>query len=196
VIVSYGRVPAKIAKRVPIGLALTYATMFMSPANAATANRLAAQGLVTWINYPELGKPHGTYDNPSVSVDADWVQLEGALAVDYEAKRAWDDAKGPIMAAAITRMIARVVAGEALRQSAKDSTVGAILSLGTQAALVAADTPDTRSWETLPARVVVGRMRVPAGKHRIILTSRGQKRERMVTLEPKGWAVAGITVLR
>jgi hypothetical protein len=168
----------------------------MSAANAATANRLAAQGLVTWINYPELGKPHGAYDNPSVSLDADWVQLEGALAVDYEAKRAWDDAKGPIMAAAITRMITRIVAGEALRQSTKDSTLGALLSLGTQATLTAADTPDTRSWATLPARVAVGRMRVPPGKHRVVLTSRGQKRERIITLKPKDWAVAGITVLR
>jgi hypothetical protein len=196
VIVSYGRVPAKVAKRVPIGLALTYATIFMSPANAATANRLAAQGLVTWINYPELGKPKGTYDNPSVSLGSEWIQLEGALAVDLEARAAWEDAKGPIMAAAIVRMITRIVAGEALRQSAKDSTVGALLSLGTQAALVAADTPDTRSWETLPARVAIGRMRVQPGQHRVILTSRGVKKTSTLTLKPKDWAVAGITVLR
>jgi tetratricopeptide (TPR) repeat protein len=196
VIVSYGRVPAKVAKRVPIGLALTYATLWMSPANAATANRLAAQGLVTWINYPELGKPRGTYDNPSVSLGSEWVQLEGALAVDLEARAAWEDAKGPIMAAAIVRMITRIVAGEALRRSAKDSTVGAILSLGTQAALVAADTPDTRSWETLPARVAIGRVRVRPGQHRVVLTSRGLKKNQTLTLKPKGWAVAGITVLR
>jgi hypothetical protein len=194
--VSYGRVPAKVAKRVPIGLALTYASMFISPANAATANRLAAQGLVTWINYPELGKPKGTYDTPAVSLDGKWVQLEGALAVDLEAQRAWEEAKGPIMAAAIVRMITRVVAGEALRRSAKDSTVGALLSLGTQAALVAADTPDTRSWETLPARVAIGRIRIPAGKHRMGLFARGAKRDRTITLQANGWAVAGITALR
>jgi hypothetical protein len=196
VIVSYGRVPAKVAKRVPIGLALTYATIWMSPANAATANRLAAQGLVTWINYPELGKPRGTYDNPAVSLGSEWIQLEGALAVDLEARRAWEDAKGPIMAAAIVRMITRIVAGEALRQSAKDSTVGALLSLGTQAALVAADTPDTRSWETLPARVAIGRVRVRPGQHRVVLHSRGSKKDHKLTLKPNDWAVAGITVLR
>jgi hypothetical protein len=196
VIIGYGRVPAKIAKRIPIGLALTYATLWMSAANAATANRLAAQGLVTWINYPELGKPRGAYDTPTVALDSQWVPLEGALAVDLEAKRAWDDARGPVVASAITRMIARVVAGEAVRRSAKDSTVGLILSLGTQAALVAADTPDTRSWETLPARIAVGRIRVKPGKHDVTLTSRGIQRRRSVTLAPNGWALAGLTVLR
>jgi uncharacterized protein len=196
VVIGYGRVPAKIAKRIPIGLALTYATLWMSAANASQANRLAAQGLVTWINYPELGKPHGAYDTPSVSLDGQWVQLEGGLAVDLEAKRAWDDARGPVVAAAITRMVARVIAGEAIRRSAKDSTVGAILSLGTQAALVAADTPDTRSWETLPARVAIARVRVKPGQHRLTLTSRGIRRERAVTLTANGWGFAGLTVLR
>jgi len=38
-----------LAKRIPIGLALTYASAFMSPANASQANHLAAQGLVTWV---------------------------------------------------------------------------------------------------------------------------------------------------
>jgi hypothetical protein len=196
VLIGYGRVPAKVAKRIPIGLALTYASMWMSAANAAQANRLAAQGLVTWINYPELGKPQGVYDNPTVALDGQWIRLEGALAVDLEAKRAWDDARGAVVAAAITRMVARVVAGEALRRSAKDSTVGAILSLGTQAALVAADTPDTRSWETLPARVAVSRVRVRPGQHRFVLSSRGVQRTRNVTVTPNGWGFAGLTVLR
>jgi tetratricopeptide (TPR) repeat protein len=196
VVIGYGRVPAKIAKRIPIGLALTYASFWMSAANSAQAERLAAQGLVTWINYPELGKPHGAYDTPSVSLDGKWIQLEGGLAVDLEAKRAWDDARGPIVASAITRMIARVIAGEAIRRSAKDSTVGAILSLGTQVALVAADTPDTRSWETLPARVAIARVRVRPGQHRLTLTPRGVRRERAVTLTANGWGFAGLTVLR
>ncbi|HEX6764434.1 MAG TPA: hypothetical protein VF103_03130 [Polyangiaceae bacterium] len=196
VVVAYGRVPAKIAQRIPIGLALTYASFFLSPANAAQANRMAAQGLVTWINYPELGKPRGAYDNPAVSIDGRWAPLEGALGVDLEAKRAWDEARGAVVASAITRMIARIIAGEALRQSAKDSTVGALLSLGTQAALTAADTPDTRSWETLPARVVVGRLRVSPGQHKVTIVSRGVQRTRTVTVAENGWGFASLTVLR
>jgi uncharacterized protein len=171
VIIGYGRVPAKIAKRIPIGLALTYASAFMSPANSSTANRLAAQGLVTWINYPELGKAHLGSTTPSFSLDGRYHQLDGVLAVDMEAKRAWDDVRGPVMAAAITRLITRIIAGEALGSTAKDSTLGALISLGTQATLTAADTPDTRSWETLPARVAIARVRVPVGKHDVVLSA-------------------------
>ena len=195
-IIGYGRVPAKIAQRVPIGLALTYASVFMSPANAATANRLAAQGLVTWINYPELGKPRLGASNPSFALDGRYQQLDGVLAVDLEAKRAWDEAKGPIMAAAITRMISRVLAGEALRHTTSDSTLGAILSLGTQATLTAVDTPDTRSWETLPARIAVGRLRVPAGKHDVVVAVGRTRVTRRVEVSANGWNVTTLTVLQ
>jgi hypothetical protein len=196
VVVSYGRVPAKIARRIPIGLALTYAALYLSPQQNATANRLALQGLVTWVNYPELGKPRGQYDSPTLSIDGRFAPLEGALAVDLEAKRAWDDAKGAVVASAITRMITRVVAGEAVRRTTDDGILGVLLSLGTQATLTAVDTPDTRSWETLPARVAIGRIRVRPGQHRATISSRGEQRTRTVTVTANGWGFAGLTVLR
>jgi hypothetical protein len=200
VIVEYGRVPPKIAKRVPIGLALTYASVFISPANYQTANRLAAQGLVTWINYPELGKPRVGWVDPQVNIDATPWALDGVLAVDLEAQRAWEEAKGPIVGAAIVRMITRVVAGTAAGYAAKqasgESWVGALVSLGTQAALVAADTPDTRSWETLPARVAIGRVRLPAGTHQVFVAANGKQLKKPVTLDAKGFATTTLTVLR
>jgi hypothetical protein len=196
VIVGYGRVPPKVAKRVPIGLALTYATVFMSPANAATANRLAAQGLVTWVNYPELGKARLGASNPTFALDGRYQRLDGVLAVDLEARKAWEEAKGTVMAAAITRLITRVVAGEALGATASDSTLGALISLGTQATLTAADTPDTRSWETLPARIAIGRVRIPAGKHTVALSANGGSITRTIEMTANGWAAVALTVLR
>jgi hypothetical protein len=118
VIVGFGRVPAKYAKRLPIGLALTYASGAMSPGDRQKANYLAAQGLVTWVNYPELGKGRGQYDVPGFALDGDWQRIEAVLAVDRVAKRAWDEAKGAVIASAITRMLTRVVAGEAIRREA------------------------------------------------------------------------------
>src|SRR6185295_1411362 len=94
-------------------------------------------------------------------------------AVDQEAKKAWDDAKGTVIASAITRLIARVVAGEAIRRSTNDSLLGAVLSLGTQATLTAVDTPDTRSWATLPARIAIGRVRVRPGVHVVQVEASG-----------------------
>lgn len=198
-IIGYGRVPAKLARRVPIGLALTYASLYMSAGDDATANRLAAQGLVTWVNYPELGRPRLGWVDPRLAVDRQPAALDGVLAVDQEARRAWDDAKGPIMAAAITRTITRVVAGTAagaaVGSASKNSLVGALVSLGTQATLTAADTPDTRSWETLPARIALGRVRVPSGRHLVAMSANGASRTKAVTLAPGGFSVTALTVL-
>ncbi|HET8933067.1 MAG TPA: hypothetical protein VFN67_06505, partial [Polyangiales bacterium] len=68
IIVGYGRVPAKIAERIPIGLALTLASGDLSPGSRSQANRLAAQGLVTWINFPTLPKPGPVRSVPAISV--------------------------------------------------------------------------------------------------------------------------------
>ncbi len=195
VIVSFGRVPAKFAKRVPIGLALTYASGALSPGSRQRASYLAAQGLVTWVNYPELGKARGQYDIPDLAVDRNWQTLEGIVAVDREAKRAWEAARGTVVAAAITRMLTRVVAGEAIRRGSGGGTLGALLSLGTQATLTATDTPDTRSWATLPARIAFGRMRLPPGEHVVWVRARGVAKQQKIAISPGGYAVVNLTVL-
>jgi hypothetical protein len=196
VVLNYGRVPSKIPKRIPIGLALTYASGIISPTDAARANELAAQGLVTWINYPVLGDAPKSYGNPLVSVDGAAVPVEVALAVDFEAKRAWDDARGAVVASAITRLIARVVAGETTRRAAGGGLVGTLLSLGTQATLTATDIPDTRSWSTLPGRVALARLTLPPGPHKVELAAGGNRRSASITLQQGDWAVVNLTVLR
>lgn len=194
VIVNFGRVPAKVARRIPIGLALTYASGFISPADQATANRLAVQGLVTWVNFPELGEPRGKYDRPSFKLDGQWAMLEGMAAVDQEAKRAWDKAKGAIVASAITRTLTRVVAGK-VTEKVVDGPIGLLLSLGAQATLTATDTPDTRNWSTLPARIAFGRVRVKPGAHEVVLNAAGGHKRQTLTLAPKGWGVVVLTAL-
>ncbi len=196
VIISYGRVPAKVAKRVPIGLALTYASGAISPHDAARANSLAAQGLVTWVNYPELEKPRRSLERPGFALDGDWRQLEGALAVDQEARAAFERVRGPIVASAITRMISRIVAGQVAKAAGgSNDALGILLSLGTQAALTASDTPDTRSWSTLPARIALGRVAVTPGEHEVLLQAQGVKKRARVQVKPGGWAAVILTVL-
>jgi uncharacterized protein len=195
-IVNYGRVPAKIANRVPIGLALTLASGWISPYDQARANRLALQGLVTWVNYPSLGKLRGEWDAPSANADGRAVPLEGMLAVDVEAARSWKESEGKVIASAITRTITRIIAGEATRRATGGGVVGLLVGLGTQATLTATDTPDTRSWSTLPARIAFGRLRLPAGRHTIDLWARGSSRRTTIDLKPGGWSVVSLTVLR
>ncbi|MFO0571179.1 MAG: hypothetical protein U0263_36455 [Polyangiaceae bacterium] len=195
VIVSFGRVPAKVAKRVPIGLALTWVAHDMAPHDRDRASSLAAQGLVTWVNYPELGKPRGQYDTPEFALDGKWQQLDGIVAVDREASRAWEQGKGKVVASAITRLLSRLVAGEAVRRGSGGGALGMLLSLGTQASLVAADTPDTRSWSTLPARIAMGRIWVRPGTHEVWLGARSVGKSQRITLQKGGFGVVNLTVL-
>lgn len=200
VVVNYGRVPAKIPRRIPIGLALTYGTLYLSPRATASANRLAAQGLVTWINYPELEESRRALAPATAQLDGRPLQLTTAAALDQIARDAYDKDRGKIVAAAVTRMITRLVAGESAGAVAKkasgEGVVGALISLGAQAALSGADTPDTRSWSTLPARIDVARTSLPAGEHTVELRAQGATRTARVTIEPGGWQAVVLTVLR
>jgi len=200
VVISYGRVPAKVARRIPIGLALTWGAIYLSPGMSQSANELAAQGLVTWINFPELEETKRQYVTPSAKIDGAWATLEAALSVEAEARAAYEKQKGQMMAAAITRMVTRFLAGQGARAAAQgatnDALVGAIFSIGTQAALTAADTPDTRSWSTLPGRIAVARLVLPPGQHTIEVAAQGIRQKATVNLAPGGWEVVNLTVLR
>jgi len=196
-VVGYGRVPHKVPERIPIGLALTLFADALSPNDVAGANKLAAQGLVTWINFPTLAPGRGNYAVPQVRLDGRYVQLEEAVNVDREVRAEWKKIEGKIIVSAISRMVARLLVGKGIEAAAgKDSVVGLLGSLAAQATLSALDTPDTRSWETLPARVAVARVRLPAGRHRVVLDVRGWQRTQEIVVDKGGWQVVSLMALR
>lgn len=200
IVVGYGRVPAKEARRIPIGLALTLTAGYISPGDAATANGLAARGLVTWINYPVLGKSRGKYDSPDVDVDNRPLDMEQTMDVEGEVRKVWEKEEPTIIASAITRMIARAVAGEVINAGTKAASnsgvVGLLAGLATTATLAVLDTPDTRSWSTLPARVSMARVRVPAGRHVVRMRVRGTVRSVTIDAQPGGWSFVTASELR
>jgi hypothetical protein len=197
-VVGYGRVPHKIPHRIPIGLALTWFSGALAPNDVAAANRIATQGLVTWVNYPTLGPEQGSYAIPAAMIDGKYVQLEEAVNVTEQVRGEWKKIEGKIIVSAITRMIARFAAGSIVGAVAgqKNGIVGLLANLGTQATLTALDKPDTRSWETLPARVAIARVRVPAGSHSIHLDARGVRRDLPVQVDKGGWSVVSLMALR
>jgi hypothetical protein len=197
-VVGYGRVPHKIPHRIPIGLALTWFSGALAPNDVSAANKLAAQGLVTWVNYPTLGPEQGKYAVPAAMVDGQYVQLEEAVNVTDQVRVEWKKIEGKIIVSAITRMIARFAAGSVVGAIAgqKNGLLGELLNLGTQATLTALDKPDTRSWETLPARVAIARVRVPAGSHTIHLDARGVRRDLTVQVDKGGCSLVSLMALR
>lgn len=199
VVVSYGRVPALRAERVPIGLALTGATLYLTGAQTQAARRLAGQGVATWVNYPELEPAPRAYPAPVVTVDGSPTPIDTITPVDELVREAFERAKGPIMASAITRMLARgavgAAAGTGVAKASNSGPLGMLLALGAQAAMSAADTPDTRSWATLPARIAISRVRVAPGTHTVRVRAQGVVREQTVEIPKGGFAVVNMTEL-
>jgi hypothetical protein len=202
VIVGFGRIPQKVPVRLPIGLAVTMTAGALSAGDAAQANALAAKGLVTWVNYPALRPGQGGYATPTFFLDDQPQPLEEAIDVEAHVVEAWHRKESTIIVAAITRMIARLVAGEVAQgvtEAAGGRNAGALgllAGLATTATLAAFDTPDTRGWSTLPARIAISRRRVPAGHHVIRLGARGSEKVAEVNLDRGGWAVVPLMVLR
>ena len=198
VVVGFGRIPQKVPVRIPIGLALTIVAVHMSPRDHARANELAAKGLVTWINYPTLGRGKGGYSAPSFEVDGRQVAMEEALDVEGEVRAAWKKREPTVILSAITRMLTRMVAGEVAQAATeKDgSPVGLLVGLATTATLAVLDTPDTRCWATLPSRIAIARLRVPAGRHEVRLHARGVTKVTTVDVRPGGWAFVNHMALR
>lgn len=196
-VVGYGRVAHKIPQRIPIGLALTMFSSSLSPTDRARANDIAAQGLVTWINFPSLAPNSDFGDRPTVMVDGKSVAVDVAIDLDREVRAEWKRLEGPIIVKAITRMITRFAVGQGLRVAAgKNEALGIFASLAAQATMTALDTPDTRSWETLPARVAVARVRLPTGAHKVELEARGMRRTQNVTIKAGGWSTVTLMALR
>ena len=199
ILVNYGRVPAMVAKRVPIGVALAISAIFLPPGAEQQARRLAGQGLVTWVNYPELAPAKARYTPPVVTVDGAARQFEMVANVDAIVQASWDESKGRVIAAAIVRMLARAAIGAgvgvATGKASDRSSLGVLAAIIAQGAMVAADKPDTRSWATLPARISLVRTRLPPGPHRVEINVSGRSYVRNVTLAPAQWMVLNITDL-
>ncbi|WP_234022977.1 hypothetical protein [Sorangium cellulosum] len=201
VVVGFGRVPQKVPQRLPIGLALTLVADDISPTDRARANALAAKGLVTWINYPTLARGKGGYSIPTLKLDGRPQRMEQALDVEAQVRSAWKRSEGTVILSAITRTLARVAAGEvaqgATEAAAEDSgPLGLLAGLLTSATLSALDTPDTRGWSTLPARIAITRTRVRAGAHEVVVSVRGEVRRVRVNVPAGSWAFVPVMVLR
>jgi tetratricopeptide (TPR) repeat protein len=182
VVSTLGLAPYKQATRIPIGAALVMAAHVtygpgLGTRDQARANELAAKGLLKWINFPRLTKSKPRFDRVRVEVDGESAETEVGQNVTQLVIDAWNRIKGTLMAAAIVRMIARAVAGEATNQAAEAGGAAGPLALlaglAVEGALTAADTPDTRSWVTLPSRVMLSRIEVTPGKHTVAVSFEG-----------------------
>lgn len=200
VVVQTGMAPYRFPERVPIGAAIVASSRpgrgaRISRAERRRAETFAAKGILKWVNYPALRKVRTNRGRLSVSAGGTALPTGKGLDVERAVLSEFEHIKGTLIASALTRLLTRAVAGElsqaAVNASAKKGggIAGLLVGLAVEGALAAADTPDTRSWVTLPSRFSLARARLPAGTHEIVVRHGSREQRAEVTLQPGGWAV-------
>ena len=197
-VVGHGRVPALEAVRMNIGMAMSIGGLFLAPAYNQGARRMIGQGLVTYVNFPALEKAPGYYLPPSLVVDQTPVGFD-ISALEALVRAAIEVEKPKVVASAIVRMVVRggvgAGVGVGVARASDSGGLGMLAAIVTQAAMAAADVPDTRSWATLPGRIAFARLRLPAGQHTIRLSAQGVTREYTVEVRAGGFSVVNLTEL-
>lgn len=170
VIVSAGRVPHKEPRRIPVGAAVGIAGTVISG-----SGDFLKYGAAKVVVYPELVDTPSTLGNAAVQVDGTDVGIEQIVDLGAAIRTEYDEAKPKIMAAALTRMAARAGVAEGVRAAGKaeSGVLGDVLSIVVESAMVALDRPDTRSWTTMPARVLAARLPITPGTHEIVVKFSG-----------------------
>jgi len=193
VVTAVGRVPHKVPERMPIGAAVGLVGTILTD-DLGILERSAFKVLV----FPALQPVGSRLSSVAVAVDGENAPLElitdlgAAVTAEYEAN------KPQIIAAGLTRLLARAAVAEGARAAGNqgDDALGVLAALVTEAALVAADRPDTRSWTLLPGRVLATRIPVRPGDH-VVEVAFGQAgtppRQFDVSVAPGGFATIVVT---
>lgn len=169
VITQFGYAPYKHAVNIPIQTARQRAGVHVNP---ATGNSIHA------IHFTELtstGLPVRSLSSARIRVDDKPVALTQGMHVTRAVEMAWSLIEPKMVAAAILREETRSAIGETGRKASSQAVsthpvagiLGWLAATSAQTALAAADTPDTRSWSTLPAYIRIARLQLPEGLHTV-----------------------------
>lgn len=181
VIVLSGTGPTRRAERFPVGIVLGWINdVFpLGPDETQVVGGLSAEELLGWVAFPimERHDPALTYWEMRVdSQGAIELPLTGDVAAF--AQQQWAEMRPAIAMSAITRFLTRHVAQTAL--AASGQAVGGIggglmrlAGLATKGAMLAADIPDTRAWNSIPGAIFMTRIPASAGDHSLILQANG-----------------------
>lgn len=208
VIVALGRVPHKVPRRIPIGLAManlvTGPRKYMSQNKLERAQKLMAEGAVKWLMLPEVELVPAHFKTVQLFLDQENVGMMEAMDLESLAIKTHEGRKGVYLAAALTRMLARFAVGKGVERIVKGKEKGPkkgggakFLGLLVEGALATMDRPDTRSWVSLPGQFYLVRMSLPARNYELKIVLGGELGERTITkgilIPDRGFKVIYIT---
>ena len=183
IIAQYGFVPYKSAQRLPTQRLVTMAQhsrTYHRHDHVSSQLSNASYPYNSTISFPVLtdaGLPSRSTASASVSINGQPMALTLGVDLSQSVQQAWSEIAGPLMLAALTRATTRQTIGEVGRAASQGAAqnpstagiglLGWLVSTTAEATLDATDTPDTRSWTTLPAHVRITRTKLPQGLHTI-----------------------------
>lgn len=186
IVVQTGLAPWRVAQRLPIGAAMGYAHNLSSD-NQTQAAAMIASGALDSVNFPML-TTQGLPGNKSVTVSVGQTSVTPHIDIDVAAQvsAGYAHILPKLMTAAITRLITRIAAGQvtraAVNATGSNELFGALAGLVVQGTMNAMDTPDTRSWMTLPAHIRLIRLKLPAQTQTIHVLVGATSDERQVEI--------------
>ena len=164
VVTSVGRVPHRVPERMPIGAAVGFAGTLIT-GDLSVLERSAFKVLV----FPALEPVGSRLSSVNVAVDGQAATLELVTDLGAAVTTEYEKNKPAIIAAGVMRLLTRAAISEGARVAGNqgDNVLGIVAALATEAVLVAADRPDTRSWTLMPGRILATRIPVSAGEHTV-----------------------------
>lgn len=186
VVVQTGLAPYRQAQRLSVMQALDrsrrspYVSVHITPSTHQQAVQLYGAGVLTWLNTSTLSR-HGLPPRrtPRLTVGHETFRLIAPLDIGAQVEEAWQAVNATALAAAISRAVVRAVAGRATQEvtqaAARQSqalapyagVLGWVSRIALQASLAARDTPDTRSWTSLPEDIYLVRFQLDPGEHEL-----------------------------
>jgi uncharacterized protein len=214
VIVQSGLVPYRQAERIPIGHAVAYSHSSRSGHSLTVVqynqiHSLSARGLLTWVNFPTLTSQGLPARRPiQLAVGTEVVPTGQSIGVSAQVRHSFEEMAGSLIASAISRLLTRAIAGEASRaavgaalrsQGSSVQTAGALgwlAAAAVEGSMAAADTPDTRSWTTLPANITLTRVKLDKGPHMVTARINGYEDRQTVEIVEERFKVVNFSRLR
>ncbi len=192
-----GQIPYKIEKTVPIGMAVNYihSSQQLSDEERRSYHAFYLSNSTVMLRYPDLYIPNQILETPMILINQEPYQASYSLNLKEQMIQAFEEIKDKIMLSAISRMMTRTIVGGTSRAVGKSvkGTAGGIIGLVgliAEGTMAASDTPDTRSWTTLPAFLDFYFVPIKDNQEQVVLTYQqsDQRVQKNIEFKQRKWA--------
>lgn len=207
IVVQTGLVPYREAERIQIESALQrskrsrYSDNHLDSEVLEGIDSLQSSGTLNWLNTTSLetrGLP--TDRRATLIIDGTELMLQHPIDLTEQIKQEWENIARVALAAGISRAVTRYVLSEGVSRGVEaltdSSAWGWLAGLFTSVSLSVADTPDTRSWTSLPDDIHLVRIQLPKGHKQMEVDVDGHRERRDVDIDGDRFQVINFSRLR